>query len=547
MSAYPPPPPPPPFDPYSRQAMRAQRRYLKDQARMQRAQVRLQMRAARRSSILGPLIILGLGVIFLLAETGRFPWAQSLEWYSRWWPAVLIGAGLVLLAEWAIDQQRRQNGTDGPIRVLGGGVVFLLIVLAIAGLFSHVALRGIAWSDSNLGQNFHNFDHIFGDRHDGYDTLSSAIDPTAGLIIRNPHGDVTVTGSSSDGQVHVNIHTQAYAWKSQDADSKAQRLRPVFSAEGKNLVMTVAAVDGGQGDLIIEVPHNTPVTVQADKGDVTVGEVHAPVTLSANHGDVNLNAIDGDVNVHVNDDDASFNAHSITGDLTIQGHNGDADLSEITGAVNLRGDFFGTTHLEHIRGIVLFETSRTHFEAARIDGDFSVGSDSLDASEILGPVILKTHDKNITLDRVQGSISITNRNGTVSATSTIPLAAINIQNTHGSVDLGVPQNANFSLSATTKNGDIENDFGLTSQGDDDRHNVKAAIGNGGPSVSIVTSDGDVTIRKTTVPPLPPIPPAPPRITTNPPSAPHSPKSPKAPTAPSGPVQPTAPTGLPGIA
>jgi hypothetical protein len=148
---------------------------------------------------------------------------------------------------------------------------------------------------------------------------------------------------------------------------------------------------------------------------------------------------------------------------------------------------------------------------------------------------------------VQGSISITNRNGTVSATSTIPLAAINIQNTHGSVDLGVPQNASFSLSATTKNGDIENDFGLTSQGDDDRHNVKAAIGNGGPSVSIVTSDGDVTIRKTTVPPLPPIPPAPPRITTNPPSAPHSPKSPKAPTAPSGPVQPTAPTGLSGIA
>jgi DUF4097 and DUF4098 domain-containing protein YvlB len=530
--------------------MRAQRRYLKDQARMQRAQIRLQMRSARRGSILGPLIILGIGVIFLLAETGRFPWAQSLEWYSRWWPAVLIGAGLVLLAEWAIDQRRSNDGVNGPVRVLGGGVVFLLIVLAIAGLFSHLALRSLAWTDASLGQNFQNFDHIFGDRHDGYDTLSSPIDPSAGLVIRDPHGDVTVTGSSSDGQVHVNIHTQTYAWKSQDAESKAQRLRPVFSTEGKNLVMSVASVDGGQGDLIIEVPHNTSITVQADHGDVSINEIHSPVTLSANHGDVNLNAIDGDVNVHVNDDDASFNAHSITGNLTIQGHNGDADLSEITGAVNLRGDFFGTTHLEHITGLVLFETSRTHFEAARIAGDFSVGSDSLDANEVLGPVVLKTHDKNITLDRVQGSITIANRNGTVSTTSTVPLAAINIQNTHGSVDLGVPENSGFSLSAKTKNGDIENDFGLSAQGDDDQHSITGTVGTGGPSVSITTSDGDITIRKSTVPPLPPVPPAPPRITTIPPSAPRSPGAPKAPAAPkppaasaTAPASPSKPAGV----
>ena len=74
MATYPPPVPPPPgYDP------REQRRVLRDQARAQRHALRYHMRSLRRSSVLGPLMLIGLGVVFLLLQAlprrivARFP------------------------------------------------------------------------------------------------------------------------------------------------------------------------------------------------------------------------------------------------------------------------------------------------------------------------------------------------------------------------------------------------------------------------------------------------------------------------------------------
>src|ERR1700679_883319 len=140
MSSYPPPPPPGQYPPiYDRNAMRAQRQILRAQVKAQQAQqralrhqLRAQRRGLRRGSIVGPLIILAVGVTFLMAQMGKISWGKAFEWYGRWWPAVLIAAGVVLLLEWFVDQQR--GSATSHVRVLGGGVVFLLILLVLAGL-----------------------------------------------------------------------------------------------------------------------------------------------------------------------------------------------------------------------------------------------------------------------------------------------------------------------------------------------------------------------------------------------------------------------------
>ena len=540
MSAYPPPPPPGQYPPiYDRNAMRAQRQILRAQARAQQAQqramrhqLRAQRRSMRRGSIVGPLIILGVGVAFLLAQTGRISWGQSLEWYGRWWPAVLIVAGIVLLLEWAIDQQLARS--SGNPRVVGGGVVFLLILLAFAGLSSRAIEYGMSWRDNTFGHGYSKLDYLFGDRHDADSSMNWDMPAASSLVIRNPHGDVTVTGSSSDGHVHVDVHTQTYAWKQSDIERKAKELEPTFSSDNGVLTLNVNPVDGGEADLTVEIPRSAPVTIQADHGDVKVSEMAATVTVSANHGDVDLSGIAGGVTLHLNNDNASVTLHSIKGPVSVEGHSGDIDISEVTGDVTLQGDFFGSTDLEHVDGAVRFNSSRTQFSAARLDDEFTVDSDSLNANELLGPVILKTQDKNITLDRVQGSVDVSNRNGSVELTDAAPLAAVSIANQHGSVDVGLPGSAGFELNAKTRNGDMENDFGLTSQSDDDVHTLQGRIAGGGPTVTLATTDGDVTVRKSTVAPLPPVAPAPPRITLKPPT----PKAPRAPRAPAAPAAPT---------
>jgi len=544
MSSYPPPPPPSQYPPvYDRSTMRAQRQILRAQARAQQAQqraLRYQLRAQRRSyrrgSIVGPLIILGVGVMFLLAEIGRISWGQSLEWYSRWWPAVLIAAGFVLLLEWFIDQQR--GSETGHVRVLGGSVVFLLILLVLAGLASRTAEYGLAWRDHTFGNGYHKLDYLLGDRHDADSSVISPLAKATTLVIMNPHGDVTVTGSSSDDQVHVNVHTQTYAWKDSDVKRKTKDLQPIFSSDGGVLKLNINSVEGGEADLTVTVPHSAPLTVQADHGDVNVSEMGAPVTISANHGDVDVSGIDGSVTLHMNDDDGSVTLHSIHGGASVEGHSGDIDISDVTGDLTLQGDFFGSTNLEHINGPIHFTTTRTQFSAARLDDEFNVDKDSLNASELLGPVVLKTENKNITLDRIQGSADVSNRNGSVELTHAPPLGPISIQNQHGSVDLGLPGGVGFTLNAQTRNGDMENDFDLSPVGENDVHTLRGRIGGGGPTVTITTTDGDVTVRKSSVAPLPPAPPAAPRITLTPPA--RKPTAPRAPAAPHAPAAPAPP-------
>jgi len=272
--------------------------------------------------------------------------------------------------------------------------------------------------------------------------------------------------------------------------------------------------------------------VQADHGDVNVSELGAAVTIAQNHGDVDVSAIDSSVTLHMNDDDGSVTLHSIHGDASVEGHSGDIDISDVAGGLTLQGDFFGSTNLEHINGPIHFTTTRTQFSAARLDDEFNVDKDSLSASELLGPVVLKTENKNITLDRVQGSADVSNRNGSVELTHAPPLGTITIQNQHGSVDLGLPGGVGFTLNAETRNGDMENDFGLEPVGDNEAHTLRGRIAGGGPTVTISTTDGDVTVRQSTVAPLPPVPPAKPRITLTPPRKPAvSPRAPAAPPAP----------------
>lgn len=566
MSGYPPPPPPPqgfpgggqpqngPYGRFDKAAWRAQRQAMKQQARMQRQQMQWQRRAMRRGSLVGPLLLVTLGIVFLLAQTGKVSWPRALDWFGTWWPLVLIGAGVLLVVEWMVDQQLRGNDPQRAPRSIGGGVIFLLILVAITGVSVRGARRAYDWGNSNLGSGngipFWSF--ALGDKHELDDTTEGTIAPGGALLIRNPYGDVTVNGSSDDGQVHVDVHKEIRARSDEEAESKRKSLQPVFSGTAQSLVLEVPSFEGSHSDITVRVPHDTTLTVNAERGTIDVQEIHAPVTVSASKGEVNVSGITGVVNAHLNSQDAAFSAHSVNGPVTLEGHAGDMNVSDIQGTVTLAGEFWGTTHVERVNGAVTFHTNRTQFQAARIDGELEIESGSdLQANAVMGPVLLHTAYRNITLDRVQGKISVSNRDGSVTVTNAPPMGQIDIDNKNGSVEVGLPEKAGFVVNAQTNHGDIDNEFGLK-EVDNDHNDSKAlngTVGSGGPTVRIQTTDGDVTVRKSAVEPLPPSPPPPPKITMVPPP-PASLKAPKEPKEPKikepkvkAPKEPPPPSGL----
>jgi len=525
---YTPPPGPPPGGPPYGNDWKYQRRILKDQARAQRDMLRAQRdayryqtRGLRRSSILGPIVLITMGILFLLVQTGRLEGHRLWDWYGRFWPSLLVGAGVILLLEWAYDQYA-QSDSDQPRyrRRVGGGVFTLLVLLGITGVvFSGIREGGRSRMFEGLNINQDNLDEFLGDKHESDQTLAQNFPVGATLMVNNPRGDVTISGTSDDNQIHVAVHKEVYTRSDSEADSKAQKLSPTINLNGNDVALNVPAMDGARADLTITLPAAAATTVTANHGDVKVSAIRAPVNITSNHGDIELSAITGDITTHINNGSSDISAHSVTGALSIEGHAHDSTVSDLSGPLTMRGEFFGDSHFERIRGPLKFHTSRTDFQLGRLDGevDISTGA-ALSTTEAVGPLTLTTHSRNITLDRIAGDISVTNRNGSVDVTSAPPLSNVTVENRNGSVSVTVPEQANFAYQFDATNGDIDSDFTQIkgSDGDSAKKSVSGSIGSGGPLLRITTSQGDVSLKKGSIMPLPPTPPAPPKLTMLPP-------------------------------
>ncbi len=518
MGNYPPPPP------YGGD-WKYQRRVLKQQARAQRDAYRYQMRGLRRSSILGPIILIALGLVFLLVQTGRLPQHHLWDWYARFWPFLLIGAGVIMLLEWAFDHYIQSDPTQPRYRRrIGGGVFTLLILLVIAGiaagqarLHMHGDRNFYGW---NLDQN--NIDEFLGDKHESDQVILSQSFPANGAFsVDNPRGDVTISGASDDNQIHVSVHKEVYTRSDSEADSKAQQLSPRLNISGNSASLTVPWLEGARADLTITVPSTAAVTVNANHGDVNISAIKAPVTVTANHGDIQLSAITGPVTTRINNSSSSLSAHSITGPVSLEGRGRDTTLSDIIGPVAMRGDYFGTTHFERIRGPIKFHTSRTDLQLVRLDGEIEISDNAdLSTSDAVGPLILTTGNRNITCDRIAGDVTITNRNGSVDVTNTPPLNNVTIENRNGSVEVTLPEHASFAYQLEANNGDIESEFSeiKVPDGGLQKKILSGTVGGGGsptPTIRISTSQGDVSLKKASIQPLPPLPPLPPRISNLP--------------------------------
>ncbi len=515
------PPNPPPYDPKTqwrayREQQRAAWRAQRDAWRAQRHAWKAGYMGAygpRVPSMVGPLILIGIGIVALLLLTGRIAADEFWTWYAHWWPLLLIGAGLALLGEWALDMRRQT-----PVR-RSGNFVGILVLLALLGFgasgWQHMGPWFNNWGDNN------DFFNSFGlPEHDNdQQVLNSQIPANATVDIENPRGDVSVT--AGDGP---NIQVQAHEVAFSDSDSEA---RNIWHAEAPHLTVSGSAVlvksegnSKGRLTLTVTVPKTAKVTVNASRGDLTAAGLNAGITASVLHGDTHLNAITGPVEAHFSNGKHDFSAHEIAGDLNLDGDCNDVTLSEIKGRVTTNGEIFGQVHMENISGPVKLHTSVTDITVAELPGDLTLDSDDLRVTEAQGAVHVTTHAKDVDLSQIYGDSYVENRDGRISVEPAGPYN-IEAKNDKGDVEITLPPNASGTVDGRTRNGDIVTDYGLTVSGDEDK-TVSGKIGSGTARIYLSSDNGDINIKKG--PAFPAAPPAPnadaaPKPPT-PPNAPH---------------------------
>ena len=523
MAASPPPYPPPSQDRRQQKAQwdaqKAAYRTQRDYWKAQRRDQRYYWRAMHRPSIVGPVVILAVGVVALLVTAGKLSAPYFWAWFLRWWPILFVIVGSVSLLEWFLDR-------DQPYRRRTGGGFWVVVLISI--------LVGIAYSQGHLnhwvtqvgGDNPDSWSSFMGDEHE-HDTggVTVPIPANSSVQVQNPHGDVTIT-ASDDGDLHVQAHQVVNTNSDSDAEKTFPALDPKVTVNGNTVLVRVEGRNNGRADLTIELPESSATDLSAGRGDVSVEGLKGAANISAGHGDVKLTGIGGNVHVHMSKGD--FSAHQIAGNVSLDGHVDDVTASDVSGTLMLDGEFFGDTHLEQISSTVHFHSSRTDMQVARLAGDLTMDSDDLHIGQAVGPLRVVTRSKNIECTQVSGDIHIENANGEVSVTAVEPLGNIQIVNASDPVTLTLPPNAGFFINAQTDGGDLNTDFTLNVSGSDKHRNANGTVGKGGPKIDISVRHGDLSIKKgdMSMPPIPPIPPVAP--------IPHLPAPPKVPAPAPGP-------------
>lgn len=182
---------------------------------------------------------------------------------------------------------------------------------------------------------------------------------------------------------------------------------------------------------------------------------------------------------------------SSNGPIHVSGVNGDGRLKTSNGGI----------HVDNLRGSLDAQTSNGPIEATAIRGD----------------AILHTSNGRITAENVQGDVEATTSNGGIKVNlDQSPLTPVKLETSNGSIDftmrekpkadirattvnsgitVQLPADTAARLSATTSNGSISSDFDLAIHGVMPKNHVEAAIGGGGPMITLVTSNGPIRIVK----------------------------------------------------
>jgi DUF4097 and DUF4098 domain-containing protein YvlB len=453
--------------------------------------------------MVGPLILVCIGVVALLVMTGHIHAGAFWAWYGQWWPVLLIAAGLALLGEWFLDMQRKT-----PVR-RSGSFIGILLLIAFFGIFAAGWNRLGPFVSGWHGNN--DFFNFFGlPEHDFDQPLDNIqIPANASIQIMVPRGDVSITAADQPN-IQVQAHEMAYA----NSDSEA---RKIFGSEAARVRVSGAAVlvesngdDRGRVNLTITVPRTAQLNVNAGRGDVAASGLGAGINVTAPHGDVHLNTIVGSVMAHLAK--GEFSTHDVQGDLSSDGPCTDVTVSDIKGSVDLKCDYFGEIHLEHVGGSVHLH-SQSDIQLAQLDGDLTLSDNSLNVSQAKGPVHVVTHSRDVDLSDINGDTSVQDRDGTISIEPAGPFS-IDARNDKGDVELTLPPNASATVDGHTHNGDIVTEYGLTVSGDEDK-TVSGRIGSGAAHIVLSSDNGDLHIKKgSTFPAAPPAPP-------NPPAAPNA--------------------------
>jgi len=280
------------------------------------------------------------------------------------------------------------------------------------------------------------------------------------LELANVSGDVGIVGST-DGKVHVHGEVRVSGFGFGSPQERLNRILASPPVELKGDTLRVgkefSALRSVSISYDIQVPRQTEVSASSVSGSESIRNVAGPVRAQSVSGsvraqeigqEVRLSSTSGTVQAEDCGDDAR--AASVSGNVTISNAKGDVVAHSISGNVQVNNP------------------------GGRVDADSSSGSIEIHGAN--GDVMSHSASGDVTVQ------------GNPSGNSYWELKTLS-----GSVYLVVPPTANFHFSANAATGQITAQIPIMIE-EQDKHSLRAHMGNGGGRVEIHTVSGDIGVR-----------------------------------------------------
>ena len=230
-----------------------------------------------RRSLAGPLVLILIGGVFLLRNFGvHLPvW----HFFGRFWPLLIILWGVIALVE-HFTALRHGYQT----RHLGGGGIFLLILIVIVGIGGAPQLGrelgGHARPDPDRRRSGR---HVRNGISPSTTRWSSNSPSDGSLRVVCDRGAINIT--PADGNtIRVVVHKKLYASNQDDANKFNEGSKPQITVNGTQVLLNANTNGAGdhavQADMDIFVPRDATVEVASKRGDVSITDRKADVKLT---------------------------------------------------------------------------------------------------------------------------------------------------------------------------------------------------------------------------------------------------------------------------
>ena len=285
----------------------------------------------RQRSITGPLILVGIGVLFLINNLWRDVAVWSL--FADYWPVLLIIMGVIGLVEVLIHASR--NTAPPPRPVTGGGFfwIFVIVMFAIWG-----SNRG----GIHIGRLNSSGVSILGSDYDFDINASSPSQGITRVVLENLKGNLSLKGEETS-EVKLSGRKSIRAFNKGDAERADQQSVVKLDRQGDLLIVRAEEPRNSRMlsvsiDLDLVVPKGVSIEIRGRSGDLSIEDIDGGVEVSGGRGDVRLNRIGKDVKVE-SSRSGLVRATNVKGGVDLQGRGSEVQIENIQGEVKVNGEW----------------------------------------------------------------------------------------------------------------------------------------------------------------------------------------------------------------